>query len=586
VRISTAKLDSLLLQAEEMLSVKLIFQQRAAELKHVVDEFSAWKKEWATVDPKAHLARRLASGSEPEAGGITDALHQFLEWNCDHLKATANRLGAVQRSLQLDLRSTSMRIDGLLEDAKKILMHPCSTLLQTFPKMARDIARQRGKEVDVELRGGSVEIDRRILEEIKDPLIHLVRNSVDHGIEPPETRKRNNKPPQGQLTISVSESRGDKVEIQVTDDGAGIDVERVKRSAVKQGLITDADAENMGTDKAQMLLFESGFSTSPVITDISGRGWGLAIVQEKINNLGGHLSLTTEPEKGTSFRILLPLTLATFRGILVQCADWPFVIPTANVNRATRIKRAEIKTVQNRETIELDGQVYPLVKLADVLGLPTAGGPPDAHDFVTVLVLTAAGRQVGFSVDRLLGEQEILVKSLGRQLARVRNIAGATILGSGDVVPVLNAADLIPSAEQDASRPMHVAKVAETAESRMKSILVVDDSITSRTLLKNILEMAGYQVQTHIDGRAAFTALKTEGFDLVVADVEMPRMDGFELTAAMRADDRLRELPVVLVTSRSAREDRERGIDVGANAYIVKTDFDQGNLLDAVKRLA
>jgi two-component system chemotaxis sensor kinase CheA len=587
IRVSTAKLDSLLLKAEEMLSVKLTVGQCAADLQDVVNTFSVWRKEWGRVDPKAQAVRRsLGSGGNGNGRAQTRyaaRLPDFLDWNCAHFQSTESRLKTLQKSLEGDIRSIAVTVDGLLEDAKKVLMLPCSSLLQTFPKMVRDIAREQGKEVDLELLGESVEIDRRILEEIKDPLIHLVRNCIDHGIEKPQQREESGKPSCGKVTVTVSEVRGDKVEILVSDDGTGIDVEKVKRTGIKQGLLSEADSEDLDKQQLLWLVFKSGLSTSPVITDISGRGLGLAIVQEKVNKLGGQIAVETEPGAGTKVRILLPLTLATFRGILIECAGRLFVIPTASVKRAVRIKNDEIKTIENRETISLNGEALSLARLSDILGLPSTEKPAETRDNLTILVLAAAGKQIAFAVDQLLQEQEILVKGLGKQLARVRNIAGATILGSGTVVPVLNVGDLIKSAEQHAGTP--ATTKSEEVKTRTKSILVVDDSITSRTLLKNILELAGYDVQTFIDGVAAFTALKTEPFDLAVVDIQMPRMDGFELTTAIRDDEKLKELPVVLVTALSDQENRERGIDVGANAYIVKSDFDQSNLLETVERL-
>jgi len=593
IRISIAKLDALLLKAEEMLSVKLTVGQCAADLQDVVNTFSVWRKEWRRVNPQAQAVRRsLGSGGNGNGRAQTRyaaRLPDFLDWNCAHFQSTESRLKTLQKSLEGDIRSIAVTVDGLLEDAKKVLMLPCSSLLQTFPKMVRDIAREQGKEVDLELQGESVEIDRRILEEIKDPLIHLVRNCIDHGIEKPQQREESGKPSCGKVTVTVSEVHGDKVEILVSDDGTGIDVEKVKRTGIKQGLLSEADLEDLDKQQLLSLVFKSGLSTSPVITDISGRGLGLAIVQEKVNKLGGQISVETEPGAGTRVRILLPLTLATFRGILIECAGRLFVIPTASVKRAVRIKKDEIKTIENRETIALNGEALSLARLSNILGLPSAEEPGETRDNLTILVLTAAGKQIAFGVDQLLREQEILVKGLGKQLARVRNIAGATILGSGTVVPVLNVGDLINSAEQHtgtpAAAPAGATTEPEQVETRTRSILVVDDSITSRTLLKNILELAGYDVQTFIDGVAAFTALKTEPFDLAVVDIQMPRMDGFELTTAIRDDEKLKELPVVLVTSLGDQESRERGIDVGANAYIAKSHFDQSNLLETVEAL-
>jgi len=278
----------------------------------------------------------------------------------------------------------------------------------------------------------------------------------------------------------------------------------------------------------------------------------------------------------------LPLTVATFRGVLVTAAEHPFIIPTTDVERTVRIKREEIRTVENRETLSLEGIAIPLVKLSDVLELSEKNAEPPV---LTVLILESKGKRIGFRVDEVLNEQEVLIKNLSRPLSRIRNVAAATILGSGRVVPVLNVSDLIKSATIATGRPAKAAKPAAGVEAAKKTILVVEDSITSRMLLKNILETSGYLVVTAVDGIDAMTRLKTEKFDAVVSDVDMPRMNGFNLTEKIRGDKKLAELPVVLVTALESREDRERGIDVGANAYIVKSSFDQSNLLETMRRL-
>jgi two-component system chemotaxis sensor kinase CheA len=317
-----------------------------------------------------------------------------------------------------------------------------------------------------------------------------------------------------------------------------------------------------------------------MITEISGRGLGLAIVREKAEKVGGTVSVETQPGAGTTFRLILPLTLARFRGILVRAGGSLFVVPTRHVQRVLRVSREEIKSAENRETIQIDGRAVAAVRLSDILEIAQRNASTDPKDKVPMLVLAWAGEQIGFLVDEILDEQEVLVKSLGKQLPHVRNIAGATVLGTGKISPVLNVADLMQSAVKTA----RAAAAHETKESP-KSILVAEDSITSRTLLKNILEFAGYKVKTAIDGAEALAVLGTEAFDLVVSDVEMPRMSGFDLTAKIRADKRLSQLPVVLVTGLDSREDRERGVDAGASAYIVKSSFDQGNLLEVVRRL-
>jgi two-component system, chemotaxis family, sensor kinase CheA len=478
-------------------------------------------------------------------------------------------------------------VDGLLEDMKKVVMLPVSSFLQLFPKLVRDLARDQGKEAELVIRGGEIEIDKRILEEMKDPFIHLLRNCVDHGIEKPEERARKRKLPRGTIAITFEPKNSRQVEILISDDGVGIDVAKVRSTALKDDRLAQEEGGSRSQQEALSLIFESGVSTSPIITDLSGRGLGLAIVREKVEKLGGAISVETQPDSGTTFRIMLPLALTTFRGVIVRVGERQFVLPTISVERVTSVNKAQIKTVENRETIQLSGQILSLVKLADTLELPPASAANDSTKVIKVVVLTSAEKRLAFLVDEVLGEQEVLVKSLGQQLSRVRNVAGATILGTGSVVPILNISDLIKSAVRSsipATREL-TATTAEHAEARRKSILVAEDSITARTLLKNILETAGYVVATAVDGVDAFTQLRSGEFDLVVSDVEMPRMSGFDLTVKIRGDKKLADLPLVLVTALEARGDRERGIEVGANAYIVKSSFDQSNLLAVIQKL-
>lgn len=579
VRIPAARLDALLLQVEELVATKLSAGQRGIELNEAIAACVAWRKEWAKVGPQVRI-------QQPSPAGEEGRLLEFVEWTGSHLGSLEARLAALAASTGLEARSLSTRVDALLEDVKRVLMLPFSSLLESFPRFVRELAREQGKDAELVVQGGELEIDRRILEEMKDPFLHLVRNCVDHGIERPEERERRNKPPRGRVTIAASPRNGDKVEILLADDGAGIDVAGLRAAALKLGTITPEEVGKLSDQEALSLMLRSGVSTSPLITSVSGRGLGLAIVQEKVERLSGRLSFETHPGAGTSFRMVLPLTLATFRGVLVRAGEQLLILPTASVERAVRVGQEAIKTVENRETLVLDGQPVSLVRLAEVLELPARSAPDAAPDTVHVVVLASGGRRIAFAVDEVLGEQEVLAKSLGRQLARVRNVSGATVLGTGKAVPILNVPDLMKSAVRasgGAARPPVVP--AEGERARRRSVLVVEDSITARTLLKSILETAGYEVRTAVDGVDGFTQLRSSAFDLVVSDVDMPRMSGFDLTARIRGDRKLTELPVVLVTALESREDRERGMDVGANAYLVKSSFDQSNLVEVIQRL-
>jgi len=593
LRVPASKLDALLRQAEELIPAKATAAQRVVEAHEISHALVSWETEWKKIRPQAHALPSLVGGEHRSNGRSSHSANghaanrarmmkvsAFLDRNENALNSVKQKLAALGKGLEYDRRALDRRVDDLVEDMKRVSMLPFSALLEFFPKLVRDLCRDCGKDAELTIVGGEIETDRRILEEMKDPLIHLVRNCVDHGIETPKERKEKGKPARATIRIAISPKSADKVEIVVSDDGAGIDIQKVRATSVKLGLVSEEEAQKMDARQTAGLIFKSGVSTSPIITEISGRGLGLAIVREKAEKVGGTVSVETQAGAGTTFRLLLPLTLARFRGILVRVGESLFVVPTRHVQRVLRVGVEEIKSAENRETIQIDGRAASAVRLADVLEVAQRNTESNPKNKVPVLVLVWAGEQIGFMVDEILDEQEVLVKSLGKQLPRVRNISGATVLGTGKVLPVLNVADLMQSAIG-----MSPATTVHETKEAPKSILVAEDSITSRTLLKNILELAGYKVKTAIDGAEALATLATEGFDLVVSDVEMPRMSGFDLTAKIRADRKLAQLPVVLVTGLDSRADRERGIDVGANAYIVKSSFDQGNLLEVVRRL-
>ncbi|MFA7405021.1 MAG: hybrid sensor histidine kinase/response regulator [Pelobacteraceae bacterium] len=593
VRVSTARLTSVLLQSEEMLSAKLASSQRVLDMRSARATFGAWKKEWARVRPlmqelKSSGPHGTVRGEGNGAGEKQRSLARlldFLDWNSDFIKSLEARFTIEVKSAERDGRALGGMVNNLLDDMKKVLMFPFSSLLEILPKIVRDLSRENGKKIDLTISGEEIEIDRRILEEMKDPLVHLVRNCIDHGIESLEERKAKGKPQRGTINISVF-PRDDKVELAIYDDGGGISLEGVRSALLKSGALPGDKVADLSDQELLTYVFQSGITTSPIITEISGRGLGLAIVREKVEKLGGTVTVETATDSGTTFRIVLPLTVATFRGILVRLGERLFVLPAMYVARVLRVKPEDIKSVENRETISLEGEPVSLTRLAAVLELPESKTGAEASDLLPMVLLAASGTRIAFQVDEVLGELEVLLKALGCQLSRVRNVAGATVLGNGHVAPILNVTDLLKSAVRVAAFSTLRAPDTETESAgRLRSVLVVEDSITTRTLLKNILESSGYAVVTAVDGLDGFTRLKSGSFDIVVSDVDMPRMNGFELTAKIRADRDYVDLPVVLVTALASREDRERGIDAGANAYIVKSSFDQSNLLEVMRKL-
>ncbi|MHB1657620.1 MAG: hybrid sensor histidine kinase/response regulator [Burkholderiales bacterium] len=587
IRVSTAKLDGVMRQVEELLSPRLASGQRARELREAAALLAGWKKERARIQPSIRLIERLCELDGNDAAKGSQQIRKLLEYldgEQHFIKTLEDRLATLKKSAEHDQRTLTGMTNSLLHDVKEMQLLPFASLLEILPRFTRELAREQGKEIELVFQGGEIAIDRRILEEMKDPLIHLLRNGIDHGIENPVLRGKKQKPPHGTISVAISQQDSGKVEIHIADDGAGIDAERVKDAASKLGIVSPEAAQSLGEAEALALVFQSGISTSPLITDVSGRGLGLAIVRQKVERLGGSVAIESHPGAGTEFRIVLPLTLANFQGVTVRAGGHLFIIPAIHVQRVVRVASQDIQTVENRETITLDDQVVALVWLSDALEMPRKGAVGDSADSLRAVVLAQGTQCLAFLVEEIVGEQEVLVKPLGPQLTRVRNVAGACILGTGQVVPVLNVPDLLKSAVKRATAPL-AAGAEKHAETQEQSILVVEDSITSRALLKNILELAGYRVTTAVDGIDAYATLKTGTFDLIVSDVEMPRMDGFDLTAKVRADKRLADLPVVLVTALGSREHRERGIDAGANAYIVKSSFDQSNLLEVIGRL-
>lgn len=551
IRVSKDKFESLLLQGEEMIYAKLSAAQRTKEIKELKELLDLWKKE--------------------KEIGVFEKLE--------------NKLDNLVKYAENDAKTIETMTDTFMEEVKDMMLLPFSSIIEIFPKMVRDLSRGIGKEIDFIVSGKEIEIDRRILEEIKDPFMHIIRNSIDHGIESKVEREKTGKALKGIIKLNISQISGDRVKIEISDDGAGIDLDKVKEKAVRSKLISKEQADNLEDDTANMLIFQSGLSTSDIITDISGRGLGLAIVLEKIRKLEGNITINSEKGKGTTFTIYLPITISTNRGIIVKVLKQHFVIPTGKVEKVIVVKRNDVKILENRATISVDEKIVPIIKLKDILELKYNKSEEESKDIISILVINDIDKKIALSVDSIISEQEVLVKRFNKQLKRVRNISGATILGSGEVVPILDVQDLIKSSLIHGDKSLDIINDGKKDNSKNKTVIVVEDSITSRTLLKNILEAYGYCVKTAVDGLQGWKMLKSERFDLVITDVEMPEMNGFELTSKIRNDSELSEIPVILVTSLESKEDKERGIDVGASAYIVKSNFQQGNLLEIIKRL-
>ena len=577
IRVSTRKLDALMTHVEELLVSKIRNEQRLAELKELRLFLENWQKSW--------LKTRVAFDSlRRRAGDETDEILDFLGENQQNLKSMWHLTNKLHQNYSRDTMRMSLITEDMQTDIRRVRMLPVSIIFDGFGRMVRDLAREQGKQVELVVSGSGTEFDKKVIESIKDPLMHMLRNSIDHGIDKPDVRIAKGKPPCGTIWLRATQ-QGNGILVDVEDDGNGIDVERIKETALARGVLNGQEIGAMSDEDLRHLIFRSGFSTASTISSVSGRGVGLDVVKTNIEGLNGLINVTKEESGGTKFSITLPLTLSTSRVLLVKCADGTYAIPTAAVERIVRVKKKDIFTVGTKETVEIGGHSLSLARLGDILELPRGGVDRD-EKMLNVVILGAAEKRVALAVDSLVGENEIVIKNLGKMMVRVRNVAGATVLGTGKVIMILNVADLIKSAKKVSEKPGDISAVlSDTEPEKNKSVLVVDDSITARTLEKNILESAGYDVLLANDGLEALTTLKTNHCDLVISDVDMPNMNGFDLTHKVKNDASFQDIPVILVTALGSPADRERGLESGADAYITKHSFDQKKFLNIITQL-
>lgn len=471
-------------------------------------------------------------------------------------------------------------VEDLEQEVIAARLLPVSTIFTNLPRAVRDLSRELGKEVALTLAGETTELDRKVIEALNDPLIHLVRNAVDHGVEPAAVREQAGKPPQGNIQVSAR-TLGSQVHVTIGDDGRGMDPQHLRETAAHKNLLSH-DAAMLLTDQDALdLIFMPGFSTAPLITDISGRGVGMDVVRTNIMEIGGQVQLDSRMGVGTTITLVLPLTLVTTRVLLFELGEHIFALPASGCQGSIWAYADRVRTVEGRAMLLHQGRLVPLLRLADLLDVAGAHPFPARQRTPTLLVGTAQ-RPLALMVDRLLDEREAVVKPLGPLMERQRRYGGAIQLGDGRLVLLLNPTMLSQTARGMAlTRPLARYDGA-ASHSRL---LVADDSFTTRELIRSILQSAGYDVTTAVDGFDALDKLRAGTYDLVVSDVEMPRVDGFQLTAQIRNDLGLTDLPVIIVTSLASEAHKRRGLEVGAQAYIVKSQFDQSNLLETVRQL-
>ncbi|ASV97635.1 hybrid sensor histidine kinase/response regulator [Paraburkholderia aromaticivorans] len=544
--------------AQSMLRVKRVQRDSTRALDQLHETLADLK-----LDPRAQAAleevRRLTAESQ-------------------HL--LAERLADLE---SFDRRSTHLS-QQLYDAALQCRMRPFGDGTGGLARMVRDVARSLGKKVRWQLVGESTQVDRDILDLLEAPLGHMLRNALDHGIEAPAVRLARGKPEEGTLTLDARHTAGALL-ITVSDDGAGIDLDALRASIVRKKLASEETVTRLSEAELLEFLLLPGFSLRDQVTDVSGRGVGLDAVHDVVKRVRGTVRITHEAGLGTRVQLQLPLTLSVIRSLLIEVAGEPYAVPLAHVNRTLHVSRAQIEWLEGHQHIAFSGRRIGVVTAHQILD---TAPPANESDAVSMIVIGDGPQTYGVVVDRFLGERMLVVQPLDPRLGKIRNITAGALMENGDPVLIADVDDWLRSVERlvaggDLRHMQH--GVAHTAERATRRVLVVDDSLTVRELERKLLAMRGYDVTIAVDGMDGWNAVRGERFDLVITDIDMPRMDGIELVTLIKRDPQLQSLPVMIVSYKDREEDRRAGLDAGADYYLAKGSFHDEALLDAVRDL-
>lgn len=562
VRVQTRDLDALTTQTEELAVTRIQISQTATQTEQLMTLWEDWQ-----------------ANKDQQQPASTPSYEERLERLILGLRST--------------LQSNSSRLELISEDlrdrVRRLQLLPMSSLFQPLGRMVRDLAKEQAKDVNLMFEGEETTADKRLLDGIKDSLLHLVRNAIDHGIETPAEREASGKSADATLRVKTYQT-AISLTIEITDDGRGLDLDKIKQTAIKRRLHTPDELESMTVNQIQQLILAPGFSTRSFITEISGRGVGLDVVRSQVEELKGAIQIESVQGQGCTFRLQLSTALSTANVVLAETQGMTFAIPIEFLDTTLLISPQQIVANEGQDTITLGEQTIPVANLTSTLELASSPiydwvAQPSSHSGTArpCVVLKVGNDRAGFFVDRLLNHQEVVVKPMGSLLKRVRNVSGTTILGTGDVCMILNPSDLLKSVQQ---RPLSDTSVASKVTRRHQPvILLVEDSPPVRIQEKRLFEGAGYIVITATNGLEGYNMLQAGGFDAVVSDVEMPQLDGFSLVTKIRQQQEYDQLPIILVTTLDSDADRQRGADAGANAYILKGRFNQEALLETLERL-
>ena len=589
IRVDSKRLDSLMMHAGELTVTKSRLNHRV----HEIDQLRMLRDRWRRDLPQHRVMITKAGASlHKELGGQLQRFYQEQQSRLEEFGELLEHFANAAHEDQQRLESLAYQID---EGVRNVRLLPFSILFERYRRTVRDISRELGKSVDLVIEGGDTKADKQVLDELKAPLMHVVRNAIDHGIETQEERIKTGKPRSGTVRLSASQ-RGNTIVVTVTDDGRGLDVEAIKQTALRHNMRRKEELDSLTSADLYALVMASGFSTSKAISDISGRGIGMDVVRTTVERLKGTISLDSVPGKGCQIHIELPVTLSTMRVLTIFVDQNSYAVPIEFVEGVRLVQLNALFSLEGHKAMSVDGETVSVIPFSDLLQIKK-GSEPDPkdgewalkgergvenHGSVPCVLLKGGTFRMGFLVDTLGDEQEVVLKPYSTLLKRVRNVSGCTILGTGEICTILNPADLLRSAQK---RFSEMGKAPVSSSTNKQTILLVEDSLTIRAHIKGKLQQAGYEVVTAVDGIDGFNRLQSQPFEAVISDVQMPRMDGFALTTTIRNDPAYTNLPVILFTSLSDEESQLRGQDAGATAYVVKTEFADVFLIETLGRL-
>ena len=588
LRVDSKKLDRLVNQMGELIIGRIKHKKNVSELEQILVDLNEWRnfnhKSQSFI--KYYDRKYLNNDDKIDYSTLSvfsKQIYSIFQENSSKILKLTNRILSLQKSVDEEDTKLNVIITQLESMVKNIRVLPLATIFHMFPRMIRDISKDTGKEIELLISGSETSADKKVIEEIKAPLMHIIRNSIDHGIETPQERIAAGKPPKGKIYL-IAKSLQNKIIIEIHDDGRGIDLQKILDRALEKNLISKREADYLSAEQIMNIIFWPGFSTEKVVTEISGRGVGLDIVQTKITQLNGSVKVFSVPNQGTKITIELPVTMSTLKAFIVQAAKQLFAMPMTAIKTVMWINNKDIYVRNNSKSIIIEGKTVNLFYLSDLMKLSPDMDYRD-NEQKTIILIDVENSLMGIIVDKILGDQNILQKKLEPPIMKLKNISGITTLANGDVCLILNIPELYKSTYVPAEKPLAPVSKYQLQPKTNKDykILIVDDSMTTRELLKNILVHWGYSFEMVKNPREAFEALYKDDFDLILSDMEMPEMDGRMFVKELKNHRKLQDIPIILITSYDTEHLTKDMPDV--NAFIKKSNFNQDYLLDVIEKL-